>query len=156
MKPKHAACLSAILLTASLSAQAAPPSWQGEWRLNVAESHYPPGFPPIHDHVMQVMKDDGKALQYTDNFAIGDQPTTHVSYDGAYDGKPYKTSDGQMMAFWHTKTGYRDRWTAANGTKGHDRCAYSADGNKMTCQGAFLPPGAKKEVTFLEVWDKAQ
>jgi hypothetical protein len=149
--------LGAALMVAGLAgaAHAAPPSWQGEWHLNTAESKYPPGFPPIHDHVMKVMKDDGKALQYTDSFAIGDQPPTHVSFDGAFDGKPYKTSDGQDMAFFHTDTGYRDVWTAPNGTKGEDSCDFSGNGARLTCHGQFTPPGAKAPVTFVEVWDKA-
>src|SRR5437016_5294098 len=59
-------------------------SSKGEWTLNVAETKYPAGFPNIHNHVMQVTADDGKALQYTDNFAIGDGPMQHVSLDGAF------------------------------------------------------------------------
>jgi hypothetical protein len=145
-----------IAVAASTVAIAAPPSREGEWRLNVGQSQYPAGFPVIRDHIMQVTKDDGKAFAYTDNFIVGDQPPTHVSFDGAYDGKPYKTSDGQMMAVFHTRTGYRDRWTAPNGTKGYDRCDDSSDGMRMTCHGGFLPPGAKRSVTFLEVWDKVK
>jgi hypothetical protein len=136
------------------SAADAPSVYQGDWKLNTTESKYPPGFPQIHDHVLNVTKDDGKTLQYTDNFAVGDMPPTHVSFDGAYDGKPYKTSDGQMMAYFHTKTGYRDQYTAPNGTKGKDKCDFSADGKTMTCHGQFTPPGAKTPVKFLEVWDK--
>jgi hypothetical protein len=143
------------MLASGAAFAASPYAYEGEWTLNVEKSKYPPGFPEIKDHHMQVTKDDGASLQYTDNFTIGDQ-ATHVSYDGAYDGKPYKTSDGQMMAYFHTKTGYRDQYTAPNGTKGKDSCSFSADGKVMTCHGQFTPPNAKEPVKFLEVWDKTK
>jgi len=155
MDRKIAAAALAGMFLVSGGAYAATSNYQGEWVLNVGKSKYPAGFPEIKDHHMTVTKDDGTSLSYTDNFTIGGQ-TTHVSYDGAYDGKPYKTSDGQMMAYFHTKTGYRDQYTAENGTKGKDRCSFSADGKVMTCHGQFTPPGAKTPVKFLEVWDKTQ
>jgi hypothetical protein len=129
-------------------------SWQGEWHLNAAESQYPPGFPDIHDHVTHVTRDDGSALEYTDSFTIGSNPPTSVSFAGAYDGKPHAMSDGQMMAFFHMKHGYRDSWVSPTGTKGKDSCVFSNGGAKLTCHGAFTAPGAKP-VTFVEVWDKA-
>jgi len=143
-----------MMTTAAAPAMADPSNYQGDWVLNVAKSKYPPGFPDIKNHHMTVTKDDGTSLAYTDNFTIGDKPETHVSYDGAYDGKPYKTSDGQMMAYFHTKTGYRDQYTGPTGVKGKDNCSFSADGKVMTCHGQFTPPGAKGPTKFLEVWDK--
>jgi hypothetical protein len=148
--------LAGTLAIAGLAHGAALFPYEGEWTLNVAESKYPPGFPAIRDHHMQVTKDDGTILQYTDNFQVDDQPPVHVSYDGAYDGKPHKTSDGQMMAVFHTKTGYRDQYTAPNGAKGKDKCDFSADGMRMTCYGEFTPPDAKQPVKFLEIWDKTK
>ncbi len=149
-----AAGAAAIAVTmGSVTPAGAATSWQGVWRLNVAQSKYPPGFPEIHDHVTTVRTDDGKALVYTDRFTIGDAPPTEVSFDGAYDGKLYRTSDGQMMAFVHTRHGYLDHWTSPAGAKGQDRCDFSADGNRLTCHSAYIAPGAK-QVTFVEVWDK--
>ena len=81
------------LLIMSSTAALAKTGYEGTWTLNVAQSKYPPGFPTIRDHHMNVTKDDGKALQYTDNFIIGDAPATHVTFDGAYDGKDYKMTD---------------------------------------------------------------
>src|SRR4051794_6566869 len=87
---------AAALALAGGSAHAAKNyvSSKGEWTLNVAETKYPAGFPNIHDHVMQVTADDGKILQYTDNFAIDNGPMQHVSLDGAFDGKPHKMTNG--------------------------------------------------------------
>ena len=150
-----AAVVSSLALIAG-AANAATASYQGEWTLNVAESKYPPGFPPIRDHHMDVTKDDGKVLEYTDNFTIGNQPPTHVSFSGAYDGKPYKTSDGQIMVLFQTPTGYRDEYTALNGTRGKDNCDFSENGMRMTCHSQFTPPGGKPPVTFVEVWDKTK
>jgi len=89
------------LLIMSSTAALAKTGYEGTWTLNVAQSKYPPGFPTIRDHHMNVTKDDGKALQYTDNFIIGDAPATHVTFDGAYDGKDYKMTDGQIAAKTH-------------------------------------------------------
>ncbi len=150
------ACGCAALIGACPAvAKTASVSWQGEWRLNVAESRYPAGFPPIHDHTTVVERDDGTALKYTDSFTVGDQPRTQVSFDGAYDGKPYKTSDGQMMAFRHTARGYRDSWTSAAGVKGKDACDFSPDGKTLKCRGSFAPPGGKT-TSFTEVWNKVE
>jgi hypothetical protein len=155
MQSKIAGLVLAGLLAGAAAAQAAS-TFEGEWAVNAGESKYPPGFPPVHDHRMQVTKDDGTHVQYMDNFTVGDQPPSHVSHDGAYDGKYYKASDGQMMAYFHTKTSYRDKYTLANGIKGEDNCDFSADGKIMTCHGQFAPPGAKEPVKFLEVWDRTK
>jgi hypothetical protein len=88
MKLGTAACAAVIALSGGLAHAKPYVSSEGEWTLNVAESKYPPAMPVIKDHVMQVTKDDGKTLQYTDNFIIGDGPATHVTLDGAFDGKP--------------------------------------------------------------------
>jgi len=151
--------IAAVALASFLGitgAALADPSYVGEWVLNVQESKYPPGFPTITNHHMEVTKDDGTHIAYTDNFTVGNNPPAHSSFDGAYDGKPYKTSDGQMMAYFHTPTGYRDEYTSPNGTKGKDACDFSADKKRMTCHGEFTPPGATQPVTFLEVWDKTK
>ena len=130
-------------------------SSEGEWTLNVQDSHYPASMPVIKDHVMQVTKDDGKILQYTDNFVIGDGPATHVTLDGAFDGKPHKMTNGQDMTVVLSKHGYRDHWSAPNGTKGYDNCNYSKNVTLMTCHAGFTPPGGKT-VTFVEVWNKTK
>lgn len=131
-------------------------SSEGEWTLNVAESKYPAAMPVIKDHVMQVTKDDGKTLQYTDNFVIGDGPATHVTLDGAFDGKPHKMTNGQDMTVTLSKHGYRDRWSAPNGTSGYDNCDYSKNVTLMTCHAGFTPAGSKTPVTFVEVWNKTK
>jgi hypothetical protein len=131
-------------------------SSEGEWTLNVAESKYPPSMPVIKDHVMQVTKDDGKTLQYTDNFVIGDGPATHVTLDGAFDGKPHKMTNGQDMTVTLSKHGYRDHWSAPNGTSGYDNCDYSKNVTLMTCHAGFTPAGSKTPVTFVEVWNKTK
>ncbi len=130
---------------------------EGTWKLNVEQSHYPAMMPTIKDHVMVVSYDDGKLLKYTDNFTIGDK-TSHVSFDGAYDGKPYKTTNGQDM---HVDPERKPAIATSGSTRaartGIDACDYS-----RTCHGhdlpqlGFIPPGATKPVTFTEVWNKTK
>ncbi len=145
------AALAASALLMSGTAGAA--SYEGEWVLNVEQSHYPPGVPEIKDHHMTVTKDDGTNLKYTDNFVIAGQEN-HVSFDGTYGGKPYTTSNGQIMHVYHTKTGFRDKWTAPNGSSGTDVCNFSPDGNTMNCTARFKGPGAAKEMVAHEVWNR--
>lgn len=149
-----AAIAATILLTGG-NALAAEGTYEGTWKLNVEQSHYPAMMPTIKDHVMVVSYDDGKLLKYTDNFTIGDK-TSHVSFDGAYDGKPYKTTNGQDMHVEHTKTGYRDHWVDPSGSTGIDTCDFTENMTVMTCHSSFTPKGAKQPVTFMEVWNKVQ
>jgi len=151
-----AAAAATVALTSGIAQAAAYKSWEGEWTLNVEQSKYPASMPVIKNHVMQTTKDDGKKLAYTDNFEIGGAPVTHVTFDGAYDGKPYKMTNGQDMTVVRTEHGYLDHWSAPNGTTGKDDCAFDADVKVMTCHGEFTPPGAKEPVTFLEVWNKTK
>jgi hypothetical protein len=130
-------------------------TYEGTWKLNVEQSHYPAMMPTIKDHVMVVSLDDGKLLKYTDNFTIGDK-TSHVVFDGAYDGKPHKVSNGQDMYVEHTKTGYKDHWVDPNGSTGIDVCDFSENMTVMTCHSSFTPKGAKEPVKFMEVWNKVQ
>lgn len=128
-----AASCAVICLLASGAQAAKYVSSEGEWTLNVKETKYPAGFPNIHNHVMQVTKDDGKTLQYTDNFAIGDGPMQHVTLDGAFDGKPHKMTNGQDMMVTLSDQGYHDQWIAPGGTTGWDNCDYSRHVTLMTC-----------------------
>jgi hypothetical protein len=156
VKSGVAACAAIFALSGGL-AQAKPYiSSEGEWTLNVAESKYPPAMPVIKEHVMQVTKDDGKVLQYTDNFIIGDGPKTHVTLDGAFDGKPHKMTNGQDMTVVLSENGYRDHWSAPNGASGWDNCDYSQNVTLMTCHAGFTPPGSKTSIEFLEVWNKTK
>jgi hypothetical protein len=150
------AIAAAILLSGGIASAKGYVSSEGEWTLNVAQTKYPAGFPNIHDHVMQVTKDDGKTLQYTDNFAMGNGPMQHVTLDGAFDGKPHKMTNGQDMMVTLSENGYHDQWIAPGGTTGWDNCDYSKHVTVMTCHAGFIPPGATKPVTFTEVWNKTK
>lgn len=151
-----AAACAAICLLAGGAQAAKYVSSEGEWTLNVKETKYPAGFPNIHDHVMQVTKDDGKVLRYTDNFAIGDGPMQHVTLDGTFDGTSHKMTNGQDMMVLLSEHGYHDQWIAPNGTTGWDNCDYSKHVTLMTCHAGFIPPGATNPVTFTEVWNKTK
>jgi len=151
-----AAVAALALASGTADAAKAYVSSKGEWTLNVKETKYPAGFPNIRNHVMQVTADDGKVLQYTDNFAIGDGPMQHVSLDGTFDGQPHKMSNGQNMMVTLTENGYHDQYISPNGTTGWDNCEYSKHVTVMTCHAGFIPAGSTTPVTFTEVWDKTK
>ena len=144
-----------LVSAATVRADTQYTSWQGQWRISETGTEYPAGFPKITDHVITVAKDDGKALKYTDHWKIGDKADSS-SFDGAFDGKPYKTSDGHMMAYEHVSANaYQDHWTDDMGTLGEDHCTFTPDGLHMNCTGAVTPKGGQK-ATYKEHWDKIQ
>jgi len=130
-------------------------SFQGLWRLNVAETRYPAGI-AITGNDMNVTKDDGAVLQYSETVTMDGKATTQT-FDGAYDGKPRPIDQGQTLAFRHiSATTYGAvRHNADGKVTERSACAISADGKKMTCRVSAYPPGAKP-VKFIEVFDKAE
>jgi hypothetical protein len=131
-------------------------SWQGLWRLNEAKSHYPSGYPVMHDHTIDVTKDDGNILQYTEAGTPDGGPKSTYSFDGAYDGKYYKAGAGQMTAFRHDATDiFHDHWKSKEGAAGQDICSFSADGAHLTCRGLVKAPSGTK-LSYFEVWDKVK
>lgn len=128
------------------------PSFQGRWKISETGTEYPASFPKIENHVITVSKDDGHKLAYTDHWVIAGKPGSS-SYDGAYDGKPYRTTDGHDMAYEHVAGGYQDHWTDDKGTVGEDHCIFTPDGKHMNCTGSTTPKGGQK-LSYKEHWDK--
>ncbi|HLG87328.1 MAG TPA: hypothetical protein VKZ79_09045 [Alphaproteobacteria bacterium] len=131
------------------------PSWQGQWKIiNDTGTEYPASFPKIENHVITVSKDDGNKLVYTDRWVIAGKEGSS-SFDGAYDGKPYRTSDGHNQSYEHVAGGYQDHWTDDKGTVGEDHCTFTPDGLHMNCTGSTTPKGGQK-LSYKEHWDKIQ
>jgi len=154
---KSFACAAAALLAAASvagTAQAAKyPSYEGTWKLNEGQSHYPPGLPEMKDHVITVTKDDGTNLQYSDALTVGGKPVS-ASFDGAYGGKPVTMSSGQVTQVYHDKGGFHDKWKGPDGSSGTDKCVFSADGKTMNCTARFKGKGQKTMMEAHEVWEK--
>ena len=55
-----AVAIAAAVALAGGSALAEEGAYEGTWKLNVEQSHYPAMMPTIKDHVMVVSFDDGK------------------------------------------------------------------------------------------------
>jgi hypothetical protein len=146
-----------ILAATAAASQAAtqPLSWQGTWKIAEKGTAYPAGFPKIENHAITVDIDDGTKLKYTDNWDIAGKHGSS-SFDGAWDDKPYPTSDGHMMAYKHVSAkSYADHWTDDKGTVGEDHCTFTADDAHMNCTGSVTPKGGKK-ASYKEHWDKVQ
>jgi hypothetical protein len=154
---KNFAWMAAALFAAAAFSGAAIaadyPSYQGEWKLNEAESHYPPGLPEMKDHHITVTNDDGVNLAYSDSLTLGGKPVS-VSFDGAYGGKPITMSNGQVKRVYHDKAGFHDTWKGADGSSGTNRCTFSPDGKRMNCIAKFKGPGQAKMMVAHEVWEK--
>jgi hypothetical protein len=154
---KNLACAAAVLLAAASLAGAAEaaqyPSYQGEWKLNEAASHYPPGVPEMKDHHITVTKDDGVNLEYTDALTVNGNAIS-ASFDGVYGGQPITMSSGQVTRVYHDKTGFHDAWKGPDGSSGTDKCVFSADGKQMNCTARFKGKGQKTMMEAHEVWEK--
>lgn len=155
--------LTALLIGAALAsingAAAASKyvSLEGKWSLNVKETHYPAGFPSITKNDMNVTKDDGKVLQFTENLTMDGKDIT-ATWDGAYDGKMRPTSDGQQLAWHHVsaRTAGDERKNADGVTTGKSACSVSADGARLTCRIQAFSPKSPKPIKFTEIFDKVQ
>ena len=105
------AVLAAAAALAGSNALADEGAYEGTWKLNVEQSHYPAMMPTIKDHVMVVSYDDGKLLKYTDNFTMG-TTTSHVTFDvivGGAQGLPDAIQVGSAVG----QTGQRGSWGLA-------------------------------------------
>ncbi|HZV04120.1 MAG TPA: hypothetical protein VE999_03430 [Gemmataceae bacterium] len=151
--------LCAALGGGSALADSKGPAMQGLWVMNAKESMWPaimkgtgPGGAPF-EHSMHV-RDDGTALAITDVLKHSEDDTAISIWDGAWDGKEHKSSDGSAMAFQRVDaTRFKDRWSNAKGDTGEDTCSFSERGMKLTCRGSTTPKGGTR-ASYVEVLDR--
>ena len=146
---------TAVFVAAPALADAKYVSLEGKWSLDLAKTHYPDGFPKITKNDMNVTKDDGKALEFTEDLTMDGKDITS-SWKGAYDGKFYPTSDGQQLAWHHVSkmTGGDERKNAEGVTTGKSACTVSKDEKTLTCHIQAFSPKSPKPAKFTEVFDK--
>ena len=146
---------AAALVAAPAMAAGKYVSLEGKWSLNLDKTHYPDGFPKITKNDMNVTKDDGKALEFTEDLTMDGKDIT-ATWKGAYDGKFYPTSDGQQLAWHHVSkmAGGDERKNAQGVTTGKSTCAVSKDEKRLTCHIQAFSPNNPKPVKFTEVFDK--
>ncbi len=155
---KHALIIAAAML-ATTSAQAGSKymSWQGKWSLDTAKTHYPATFPKITKNDMNVTKDDGKILQFTDTLTMDGKDVTQ-SFDGAYDGKFRPTPDGMQVAYHRAspKTVAGIRKAADGFIVEHSACTFADDGETMTCHIKIHSKTDKKPLEFDEYFNRVK
>ena len=151
---------AALLLLAGFFVNAAQAgefvSQKGQWIRNKAETRIPAdGFTPI-DTPMVVMKDDGTALQFVVFFMTNEGLQPGISYEGAYDGKPYPFGKGSTLAFTHVSpTSYRTELKSADGSSSTELVTFIANNTKMRFEGKRTEKSGKT-YDYVEVWDKMQ
>ncbi|HLG87329.1 MAG TPA: hypothetical protein VKZ79_09050 [Alphaproteobacteria bacterium] len=146
---------AAALLAAPALAGGKYVSLEGKWSLNLDKTHYPQGFPKITKNDMNVTKDDGKSLEFTEDLTMDGKDITS-SWKGAYDGKFYPTSDGQQLAWHHVSkmAAGDERKNGEGDMTGKSTCSVSKDEKTLTCQIQSFSPKNPKPVKFTEVFDK--
>jgi len=152
-----AAMLAFAAAAAPAEAKSKYLSWQGQWALDTAKTHYPTGFPKITRNDMNVTKDDGKILQFTDTLTMDGKDVT-ATFDGAFDGKFHPAGDGQEVAYHRVsnKTIGGVRKNAAGFTTENSACTIADDESKTVCHiEVFMKPG-DKPIVFDEYFDRVK
>ena len=149
------AVLFAALLLAVPVCAADYASQQGAWIRNKAESKIPEGLTPA-DAPKVVMQDNGSGLRFV-QFAMtstGLQPD--ITYEGAYDGKPYAYGKDATRSFTHiSPNSFRTDWKSGDGVSSSEVVTFTADNSKMRIEGKRTDAGGKV-TDYVEVWDRLQ
>ena len=148
--------LALVAARPSIAAEPQYVSQKGEWIRNKAESKIPAdGFKPI-DTPMVVMVDDGTNLKFTVFFMTDEGLTPGISFDGAYDGKPYPFGKGGTLSFTHVSpNSYRTEIKGADGSVATEVVTFIANNTKMRFEGKRTEKTGKS-YDYIEVWDKMQ
>ena len=101
MTRKLPIALTALGLLAAPPSWARPPSLEGKWVFNAAESELLPGEPPPAELVMTITRDDGIGFRWTVVIKMPDGGSGSTIFDGAIDGKPHPVQGrpGSASAF---------------------------------------------------------
>lgn len=145
-----------ILLSTASFAQAKTEyvSQAGKWNLDIKESKHASGDPIAAGSIIEVTKDDGKALQFTQSLTSDKGEKLSLTFDGVYGGKQYQMHNGSTMTFKHVSaTVYQDAGKRLDGASWKETCSFSADHTKLTCKGANNNK-AGKAYPYTEIWNK--
>ncbi len=130
----------------------------GTWKLNLAETAIPPhGFKPPADELLEVTKDDGKAIEYTVYTLTSHGLMPGARYVGAYDGKQYPSGAGPTTISYErlSPASYKDVVVLIDGGTITEIGTFSDNGKKMHLKGNFAPKsGAAYEYTL--VYDRVK
>ncbi len=151
-----ALAISVVIGWGALAGQANYVSQKGSWIRNKAESKIPPdSFIPV-DAPLVVTQDDGSALKFV-VYAMtptGFQPG--ITFEGAYDGKPYAYGTDATRSFMHVSpTSYRTDWKSSDGSSSTEFVNFIAGNSKMRFEGKRTDK-AGKTFDYVEVWDRLQ
>jgi hypothetical protein len=151
MKTKPTLLTLALCFVAAL-AFASP--MMGTWKLNEAQSKFPPGFPKNHTVVYSAAGDNVKV---TADGVDGEGKPTHIEWAGKFDGKDYPLT-GDPMSDMRSYKRIDDRTTELTNKKAGKvtttaKIVISADGKTRTVTiSGTDPKGNKVEATA--VYDK--
>lgn len=146
--------ISIVFGSGALAGQSSYVSQKGSWIRNKAESKIPPdSFTPV-DAPLVVTQDDGSVLKFV-VYAMtptGLQPG--ITFEGAYDGKPYAYGTDATRSFIHVSpTSYRTDWKSSDGLSSTEIVTFIASNSKMRFEGKRIDK-AGKTLDYVEVWDR--
>ena len=154
---RHSGTLLILIATVlcGTSAMARPPSLQGKWRLNLAQSEMLPGEDKPAELVMAITKDDPSAFGWTVTVRMPDGASGATSFSGAIDGKPYpvKGRPGSSSAFSWMPDGSLKQVSQGPGGIAVETCVFSANAKKMSCE-AKQTDAQGHVVAYGEVYDR--
>ncbi len=158
MRPGISLALAVAVLIGSIAqaGQTNYASQRGSWIMNKAESKIPPDTITPSDAPIVVTQDDGNALKFVVYFmtTTGFQPG--VTYEGAYDGKPYPYGKDATRSFTRVSpTSYRTDWKSADGSSTTEVVTFIGGNSKMRFEGKGIDKSGKA-FDYVQVWDKMQ
>lgn len=133
-------------------------SLAGSWRLNQADSHYPGGYLRLQNETLEVARDDGTILQYTDSGLAPDGIVKSYSVKAYWGANSTLGSDGSEISLWHIgsrefrfiRRAPWDKYQIAAGRWRDEICKIAADGSRLTC----VPEAGLQWWRLREVYDK--
>ena len=147
--------IAALVLPCTAAAQAET-AWYGTWRLNLEKSTYDPG-PPPYKRSSFTIAPHGDGVRVTYDMVRPRGGTTHLEWDGKFDGKDYPVQGvEEFLTYTYVPV---DEWTYDVVTKldgrpiATSRTTLSRDGQTITTVTSGVnPQGAK--VTTTTVYEK--
>ncbi len=90
----------------------------------------------LHDDVLTVNWDNGKALQFSETGVLPDGQSRERTFNGVWNGLPVWSSDGEILAFRHLSPSVFVRHTLH--PKTDSECRISAGGDTLVCDSLGL------------------
>jgi len=149
--------VTAVVFSVALAGAAAarPPSLEGKWRLNLAESEMLPGEVSPTELVMTITEDDAKGFRWTVTAKMRGGQGGTIGFAGAIDGRSYPVQGrpGSTSSFSWTQGGALKQVSESQGGVSVETCSISPDAKRMMCD-VRQTDSTGRAASYAEVFDR--